>query len=180
MKTRPSPQRTVLLAALAVLMVVGGAAAASGPRVVRGVRVAHCSRRSPSDVVAPNHWPAARRHLAPRGPSAIRLCRYSGLNDHPPLTLVSSGLVGSLRARQRLVKRFNSLPLPPPIAACPSDSGAAIVAHLAYRDGRAVTIRVGLDGCLLATNGDVWRTAAGSVGDRLIAQLERLSDPPHP
>ena len=142
-------------------MVVGGAAAGSGPRVVRGVRVAHCSRRSPSDVVAPNHWPAARRHLAPRGPSAIRLCRYSGLNDHPPLTLVSSGLVGSLRARQRLVKRFNSLPLPPPIAACPSDSGAAIVAHL-------------------ATNGDVWRTAAGSVGDRLIAQLERLSDPPHP
>jgi hypothetical protein len=177
MKTRRSLQRTVAFATLTVLMAVTAAAAVGVPRRARAV--ANCSRKNLSGV-APSRWPAARHQLAPPGPGAIRLCRYSGLNDHPPMTLVSSALVGSAQVRHRLVGRLDALPRPPAIAACPSDDGTAIVAHLAYPTGRAVTIRVGLNGCRSVTNGDVWRTAAGSVGDRLIAQLERLSGPPRP
>ena len=175
MKTRRSHVGPVAVAAVTCLT-FGSAAMAVGRS---HLTIVGCGQHSPMGGVAPNHWPAARRELAPPGASGIRLCRYSGLNARPPLSLQGSALVRSARTRHRLVKRLDALPAPAPIAACPSDSGAAIVAHLVYPHGHRVTVRLGLDGCRGATNGDVWRTAAGSVGDRLIAQLERLTDPPH-
>ncbi len=175
MKTRRSHVGAVAVAALAGLTLATAAMAATRSHLT----IVGCSQHSPTGGVAPNHWPAARHELAPPGASEIRLCRYSGLNARALLSLQGSALVRSARTRHRLVKRLDALPSALPIAACPNDSGAVIVAHLVYPAGRQVTVRIGLDGCRTATNGDVWRTAAGSVGDRLIAQLERLTDPPH-
>jgi hypothetical protein len=79
-----------------------------------------------------------------------------------------------------LVGEFDRLPPPPPGAvACPNDDGSQIVALLAYRGDRAVTITVGLTGCVAVTNGSLQRTAAGmgsppAFGPQLVAQLKRL------
>jgi len=187
MKTRRSHLGTAATAAVAGLTVgsaavtvIAGLAVGTAAMATTRARppVTGCSQRNPTGRVATNRWRAARHELAPPGPSVIRLCRYSGLDARPPLSLLGSALVRSARTRHRLVRRLDSLPPPPSIAACPNDSDTAIVAHLAYPRGRQVTVRIGLDGCRTATNGDVWRTAAGSVGDRLITQLERLTDPP--
>jgi hypothetical protein len=144
----------------------------------------HCSPTAPRGM-APERWPAARQTLAPAGASAIRLCRYSGLNAHPRLTLVRARLLDRAGLVTQLVKRFDGLPLAPRGAvSCPADDGSEIVALVSYPGGREVSISVGLRGCLQVTNGSVNRTASGygphpGRGPRLLAELKRLVDGGH-
>lgn len=137
-------------------------------------------------MLAPAAWPAARKRLAPPGAAAIRLCRYSGLNAHPPLTLAGGRLVRAPGLVAVLVADFDRLLAGSPGAvACPADDGSQILALLAYPGGRTVTISAGLTGCALVTNGSVHRTAAGfgsppAYGPQLVAELERLVHAPPP
>src|SRR5437868_4733414 len=87
--------RTSLLAVGVTLALTGGAAGALHAHGVRStasrlssrhVELARCPKRSPTQLGAET-WTPAKTELAPPGASAIRLCRYSGLNAHPPLTL---------------------------------------------------------------------------------------------
>ncbi len=106
------------------------------------------------------------------------LCRYSGLNDHPPSSLTA---IRALRGRGRvrkLVARFDALRPLTGTAHCPADDGSQILAVLFYGGGHRVTISVGLTGCNLVTNGDLHRIAANiggqnPAGPRLLAELER-------
>ena len=172
---------------IAALMAVAGASAgvalaagASGARPSTRHQAAHCPGRPPA--TPPERWPAARHNLAPAGASEIRLCRYSGLNAHPPRTLAGARLVklGGLVAQ--LVKRFDGLPSGAPGAvACPADDASEIAALVSYPGGREVRISVALSGCLQVTNGSVNRTASGygphpRRGPRLLAELKRLVD----
>lgn len=131
-----------------------------------------CPGAAPTRIPA-EQWPAARRKLAPNGPSSIRLCRYSGLNAHPALTLTHARLVTRPGVIRKLVREFEHLPREPrgPVA-CPADDGSEMLALLEYPRGREVKIAVHLTGCTPATNGSVTRRAT----QRLIAQLERLVD----
>jgi hypothetical protein len=142
-----------------------------------GVPSIRCLSTSPRRVAA-ERWSAARQKLAPPGASTIRLCRYSGLNSLPPLTLVGARLLSNGRLVRKLIGEFDRLPPPPPGAyRCPSDDGSQILALLAYPDGHDVTISVRLTGCTGVTNGSVARSAMGVIGTagpRLVAQLERL------
>lgn len=133
-----------------------------------------CARRTPTTVTK-NPWSAARKHVAPAGPAAIRLCRYSGVNAHPHFTLARSTLVRSSRTIGQLVRRFDEIPPPSPASSCGFDDGSVAVAHLAYRKHHSVTIRVALGGCHVTTNGDLKREALGPVGTELVKQLERLT-----
>ncbi len=140
---------------------------------------AACSHRAPASVTAES-WPAARAQLAPPGASAVRLCRYSGLNAHPRLSLVSSRLLAAPNVVGELVNEFDHLAqLPPGAISCPNDDGSQIIALLAYPGGRSVTISVGLTGCEVVTSGSVQRSA-GAIGappaaaPQLVAQLEHL------
>ncbi len=135
------------------------------------------------ELLAATSWPPARRELAPPGVISIRLCRYSGLNGHPPRDLVFSRLIAN-RSRigdtriGELIRELDRLPSQHGVFACPNDTGAEIVALLAYPESRVVTISVGLDGCQSVTNGALRRSAAGSpsgAGQQLIAELERLT-----
>lgn len=140
---------------------------------------AACSHGAPGTVAA-ERWTAARHRLAPRGAGVIRLCRYSGLNAHPPLTLVSSRLLNRPALVEQLVSEFDRLPSLHGAVACPADDGSQILARLAYPGGRQVMISVGLAGCEAVTNGSVHRTAAGmgsprAFGPQLVTQLEHLA-----
>jgi hypothetical protein len=139
---------------------------------------AACSPNAPAGLPA-ERWTTAHQWLAPPGVGAIRLCRYSGLNAHPRLTLVSSRLLQSPALIDQLVTDFNRLPSLRGAVACPFDDGSQILALLAYPAGRQVSISVGLFGCALVTNGSVHRSAAGfgsppAFGPQLVTQLEQL------
>lgn len=174
------------LALLVVVGLSGGGAAAAGLGLAgsshQGAGAGdppRCSHKEPR-VSAPG-WSAAEHTLAPTGASEIRLCRYSGLNSHPPLTLVHARLLDRAGVVAQLVRRFDRLPRAPRTVFCPADDGSEILALVSYPNGRQVQISVALKGCEGVTNGSVNRTAAGfgrhpKRGPRLLAQLERLVD----
>jgi hypothetical protein len=154
---------------------VGSASSSPG-----SVHPGQCYRSAPARLPA-NKWSRARRELAPHGAAAIRLCRYAGLNAHPPLTLLRSSLHIGPRLVRKLVHEFDELPpFAPGAVACPMDDGSQIVALLAYPDGHAAKISVALRGCASVTNGDVVRTASGvgtprKFGPQLVSELKRLT-----
>jgi len=138
-----------------------------------------CLQKAPTRLL-PEQWRRARTTLAPAGANSIQLCRYSGLNARPPLTLDRARLLGRARPIKGLIGQFDKLPKAPTGAvACPSDDGSQIVAELGYRDGRGVPISVGLTGCRTVTNGSVNRDASGygtpsRFGPALVVHLQRL------
>ncbi len=169
---------TAVVLSAGVAMAAGaGSGSPSHLRASAG-QPARCSRKEPR--IPAQGWPAAEHNLAPTGASAIRLCRYSGLNDHPPLILVRARLLNRPRLVAQLVKRFDGLPSGPQGAvSCPADDGSEIVALVSYPGGHRVRISVGLTGCLGVSNGSVNRTASGygphpARGPRLLAELKRL------
>lgn len=125
-------------------------------------------------------WPPARTSLAPRGATSIQLCRYSGLNARPPLTLDRMRLLRASDLNATLIGQFDRLPAPPRGAtACPADDLSQVVALLAYPHGRTVPVSVGLTGCRSVTNGTVQRTASGfgtppTFGPELVHHLQHL------
>jgi hypothetical protein len=178
---QPLSRGASLLAALAVGLTACSAASAARPASTDSdppaSRPPACAGTSPTRI-APNPWSQARVRLAPGGAAAIRLCRYAGLNGHPPRSLVRSTLVTHRAAVGRLVRAFDRLPAATGTFNCPVDDGSAIVALLTYPHGRAVTISVRLRGCQSVTNGDLRRTASGTNGQpgpALVAKLERLT-----
>jgi hypothetical protein len=176
--------RGQLIAVAAAALALGAAAVALADRDDRGAAARaspaeHCSRTAPLRIPA-DSWSPARRELAPPGASKIVLCRYSGLNAHPPLALTRSVVLTAPRLVRDLVRKFDALPAQTGTVACPVDEGSQIVARLGYRDGHVVRIAVGLTGCETVTNGSSYRTAARigtppTLGPRLIAQLLRLT-----
>lgn len=179
---RLPPRAAVVLmvtTAAAAIAGCGSTAAATSRPTAAPAPPATCSHKAPRTLPA-ERWIAARQRLAPSGAGAIRLCRYSGLNAHPRLTLVGSHLLTRPRLVGQLVSEFDQLPSLHGAVACPADDGSQILARLAYPGGRDVMISVGLAGCETVTNGSVHRTAAGmgsppAFGPQLVTQLERLA-----
>lgn len=158
----------------------GSTAAATSRPTAAPAAPATCSHKAPPRTLPAERWIAARQWLAPSGAGAIRLCRYSGLNAHPRLTLVGSQLLTGPGLVGQLVSEFDQLPSLHGAVACPADDGSQILTRLAYPGGRDVMISVGLAGCEAVTNGSVHRTAAGmgsprAFGPQLVTQLEHLA-----
>ena len=138
-----------------------------------------CLQKAPTRLPV-ELWPPARIRLAPRGATSIQLCRYSGLNAHPPLTLDRMRLLRASHLIAGLLDQLDRLPAPPSgTTACPADDSSQIVALLAYPHGRTVPVSVGLTGCRSVTNGTVQRTASGfgtppTFGPQLVRHLQQL------
>ncbi len=126
-----------------------------------------------------NGWAAAREELAPKGASALRLCRYAGANAPSALKLARSRLVTDPSLLTHLVDELDALPPFPDLPfACPMDDGSQILALLRYPHGQSVTVAFDETGCNRVTNGDVVRIANGygnAVGPRLVAELKSLT-----
>ncbi len=168
-------------AAVAAAAIAAGASASTAmSRPTETTTAAACPHRAPTSL-SPERWAAAHHQLAPSGLSTIRLCRYSGSNAHPRLTLASSRLLKRPALVRQLVSEFDRLPSLRGVVACPDDDLSQILALLVYPGGRELTISVGLTGCETVTNGGLRRTAAGmgsppAFGPQLVARLERLID----
>jgi hypothetical protein len=124
-------------------------------------------------------WPAAKRELAPPGPVAIQLCRYSAELYRPVLRLRSSRRLTAHRAVAFLAGELAALPDQHGTVVCPADDGSQVLVTLTYPQSRSLAVSVGLRGCETATNGTVSRTASGfgtpsGKASPLVGQLERI------
>jgi hypothetical protein len=168
------PAGVLVVLAVLALTVVLGAVRAEGSSV-RSRSPATCRAHTPSQAPH-NPWKATRQRLVPRGATAIRLCRYSGLNADPPLRRTSQRVLRNRRLIARLTNEFDRLPVLHGPVACPVDDASAIVLHLVYRHRHSERVTVGLSGCALVTNGHLSRTAMRPpAGPKLLRQLEALS-----
>jgi hypothetical protein len=164
--------RFATVVALALLLAGGasGAGASSAPRP------SACAPRAPIELPV-DPWPAARSKLAPSGASAIRLCRYDGLDSKPARGLARSALVTNGPAIATLIGELDALPAMSKKAFCPIDTGAEIVALIAYPGDHGVLVAIDLTGCAIASNGIVVRTAGSTpAGHALLAKIEHLTD----
>ena len=172
------PAAAVVLALAAALAGCGASSTTSkSTQAAKPSIPAACSKTAPARI-APNPWSPSQRELAPAGADAIRLCRYSGLNDHPRLTLTHTALLTTPSLVSTLVPEFDKLPSQRGAIACPFNDGSEIVALLAYPTAHAVTISVGLRGCENVTNGNLKRIALGvgyQFGPELVVKLQRLT-----
>jgi len=181
---RRAPYGAVFVLALATWALAACGASSRGASSVTGTAQAAPCPPGHQQKLARNPWRLASQRLVPLGAAAMRLCRYAGVNGHPPGALVHSRLVTDPVLLGELTEQFNGLPaFPPGPVSCPIDDGSQILALLVYADGRNVTIASDLTGCQLVTNGDLIRTAAGfgaapQAGERLLHELERLDGDP--
>jgi hypothetical protein len=154
----------------------GGAAAGGAPAVspVKPAVRAQCAAAPPRLRIAGDVAPSAHV-VAPPGAVALRLCRYSGLNDHPRLSLVRTADVRRRARVARLVGLLDRLPDMTSPVSCPNDDGSRIVALVSYPRRRVLPLDVALRGCQTVSNGRVHRTAARPPGPAVIAALKRLT-----
>lgn len=161
-------------AAISCAVVLGaGSAVAQAPGAP-----ARCARRGPLHIAADAWW-RARTAMSPSGASAMRLCRYAGLNARPRLKLKRAMLVTDPETIARLVADFDALRPIRGAFSCPTSDGSQVLALLAYPNGHRVTISIASGGCGIVTNGNLVRTIANRrdtnpAGPRLSRQLKRL------
>jgi hypothetical protein len=63
---------------------------------------APCAQKAPARLPA-ERWSPARRELAPADATTIVLCRYSGLNGNPPVTLQHARMLRAPSLVRKLV-----------------------------------------------------------------------------
>ena len=150
-----------LLMALAVTSEAsGGSGRASCPVSVAGVK--------------PTNNPTGFSALVPPRPTGLILCRYTGLNDQPPMTLARTVRIKQRSRMRDLGRKLDALPAPPAgTYSCPNDDGSAIAARFSYKNDSPVTVVVHLGGCGAVTNGRVRRTSMHA--ESLIKRLKSLT-----
>jgi hypothetical protein len=117
----------------------------------------------------------ARDTLVPGHPDTVQLCRYSGLNGHPPLMLLRTRVVTNAATVARLARGLDALPKPSTgTINCPADFGDAVIAVFGYRTGLPDPVTVALSGCGAVGNGHLTRLA-GPAKSPVTAQLEQLT-----
>jgi hypothetical protein len=134
--------------------------------------------------VPANGWVAAREDLVPKGPVALRLCRYFGRSTALPLALARSQLLTQSALVASLVTEFDALPPFPPLVHCAADDGPRVLALLVYAGGEHVTVALDTTDCHRVTNGNLVRLGSGYadspsavVAQRLSTELSKLTAP---
>jgi hypothetical protein len=160
--------------------VVGAVAALAAAAAVAGAGVATngCPAKAPETVRSLAS--GAGQVLVPPGASSVALCRFRGLNDPNPSHV--SQLVGSAEVTagtqvNSLEDQFNSLPAPPSgtVRVCPADDGSSLLASFAYGNSPPDLVLIRPNGCASATNGYITGDMDYANGQRLRAELQRLT-----
>jgi hypothetical protein len=106
-------------------------------------------------------------------PIGARICRYSGLNGHPPVSLLGEGSVVHPLVVQRLQRVINaSRAIPKGLHSCPADFGSRIVVRFRYPTSPTQLVSVDETGCRTVRSS----TGVGMARPGLIAELKRLSN----
>lgn len=163
---------------LSVPVLAGAVAyAIAGPALGSSTSRAVCPRLAPTAIRSSR--PGAAANLAPKGAETLLLCRYDGPLGSPGtrlknrFRLVASRWLSDRLKVAALTAALDRLPRAKGSDACPSETGAAIIGFFGYRSGPTSPVRVDLTGCVIATNGHVFRLA-GLNRTTLVDALEAL------
>jgi len=143
--------------------------------VAAGVGYATASHAASATVPAcPSRAPkfasqgAAAKRFVRSGATAMRLCRYYGVNWGDSYGLRKQGLVRDHVTIGSVTRSFNRLQEPPRGIFCVKDDGSELLVVFAHKTGRAERVVVKLGGCLFATNGHSTRWATQRLKKRLL------------
>lgn len=134
-------------------------------RAVRVTVAGGCPRSVRDRYGVVNHRPGLADQLLPaQAPTAALVCRYDGLNAHPPQSLVRSRRLGGAGAAAlaRLVGRMSLRHIDGAFFSCPADQAVAVVVAFTYRRGPDVDLWYDPEGCGGLFNG--WTEAGGAGG----------------
>jgi hypothetical protein len=151
---------TLLLAAIAVAAVAAGSVTAS-----------HAARASVP--ACPGHAPKLVSSGAPAGPfvrpgaTAMRLCRYYGVNWGDAQGLRRQRLIRASVTIGRITSTFNGLREPPRGIFCVRDDGSELLVVFGYPN-QAERVAVKLTGCRFAMNGRSTRWSTPRLQHRLL------------
>lgn len=182
-------RKHLVVAGAVGLMLAGTGGAVAGALDRPSATSAHDGQLSRTYAFCPDHdrhvirstTTGAAKTLVPAGARQVLLCRYTGLGAHPTpsrggFRLIAHRRVTRLATVNRLAAGLDALKEPRGAVACPSDSGAALIAFFRYRSGSDDPVTVKLGGCSPVTNGHLTRGfAAPDTGRQLIRQLESLT-----
>ena len=159
-------RRRSALAALAFMVSACAAhAEPGGPAIVVKAQSSSCPDTRPAtlpDVPGPA--------MVPGTPTMAWGCRYQGLNDPHPNTLVRSAHVTGDQVT-KLVSTLNSAVPWPPNLPCPMDVGLYDLVVFGYPSGNPVTVQVSVTGCASATNGHKTVRADGDLLGQLTSMV---------
>lgn len=123
-----------------------------------------CPGRAPQPTA---HGAPVKRFVRP-GATAMRLCRYYGINWADSHGLRQQRLIRSSVTIGRITHTFNKLPQPPRGIFCAQDDGSELVAVFAYPNANAERVVLRLTGCRFAMNGRSTRWATSRLQHRLL------------
>lgn len=121
----------------------------------------------------------ARAAPVSAGAQRVLLCRYdgpfggSGIGPANRFRVIARRAIDDPRRVSSLASELNRLPRMTGAYACPSDTGAAVVAFFGYGSGPVDPVKVDMTGCMIATNGHIVATA-GLNGPTILDELEAL------
>jgi hypothetical protein len=122
-----------------------------------------------------NSWAATKSRLLPSGAVGLRVCRYTP-SKAGGLTLSGSHLLASSAVIARDARVLDALPRAHGTTSCPADDGSEALLLAAYKSGRHAAVKVGLSGCLAATNGHLHSLAlAARDGEALAKELSTVT-----
>ncbi|HEX3647634.1 MAG TPA: hypothetical protein VHV49_04350 [Pseudonocardiaceae bacterium] len=125
---------------------------ALGVGTVSAARPATCPASLASHYTYP---PASRVSIVPGTPDRAIVCRYAGLNDPDPHTLVKSATMGAAQAAALARTLDLGKPFPVGVAYnCGNDVGLIDLVRFGFPDGHGVDVQLDMTGCRTAANGE--------------------------
>jgi hypothetical protein len=153
-------KNATLIAAIAVAVVAAGSVTASR---AASAGVPTCPGHAPKTVS-----PVTARHFVRQGATAMRLCRYYGVNWGFPYGLRQQRLIHNGATISSITATFNGLAKPPKGIFCMKDDDAKMLVVFGYANAPAEHVLVKMTGCPFTTNGRASRWATPRLQHRLI------------
>ena len=136
------------------------------------VTASHAARASVP--ACPGHAPklgtrgVGTKHFVRPGATAMRLCRYYGVNWGDSQGLRQQRLIHGQLTIGGITRTFNGLHEPPRGIFCMKDDGSELLAVFGYPNATAQRVAVKLTGCRFAMNGRSTRWSTARLQHRLL------------
>jgi hypothetical protein len=123
---------------------------------------------------------ASRAALVPGTPDVVTICRYAGLNDPNPGSLVKKATArqATATALAHALDTAKVFPSGTPYS-CPADSGRTNLLMFGYTDGHQADVTMDTSGCRTASNGPRTVFYSSAVTAQVTALVGTETTPAH-
>ena len=154
-------KQALVIAAIAVTAAAAGSVTVSH---AASASVPKCPAHTPKTIKPPVNT----RHFVRQGATAMRLCRYYGVNWGFPYGLRGQRLIRDAATIKGVTATFNGLAKPPKGILCMQDDNTRMLVVFGYAKASAEHVLVKMTGCPFTTNGRATRWATPHLQHRLL------------